>query len=982
MSLSKYRSILCILWLLLSLNVSAQTISVDMSKKKQIIQEVGINFEGYHGNGGSEVLKENLRNLLEVLPTTIVRIGLPVKDWERANDNDDADVIDWDGFDSSSEIANSFERMKLMKRDGKKIWLSIWDMADWNIVDNQKKTNRRIKSIDELVESICAYLLFAKKEYGVDVDYISINEPTIADETGYGGYNIGMTSSEQSELIKKGVKAFRKNNIHTRWIIAMHSIHKSEVNQVKEILDEVKDYAYAIDFHSYWLQKEDRLADIKALGKWAASISIPLFCGEMDYDNQFWKRDGNDKKNWITHGMQTGILYSTLYNESYSAASLPWYGNTPNGNYPYRYVALHYHSHIKPGYRIVDTKSDDKNVLAVAAYNRKDWVAIIQNCDSVAKTISVKGVKGKYANVIASYNNNYGILLPDMKIGKGGTLTLRLEPYSITSVGTNLDILPSVVTKDDFYKISKNDYLDRIKAMWLAQMIAVHEGWDFEHAPAAVREVKGYSPKRLKTILKNKAATIDDDWYYEMVALSGFEKYGIKMTVEELGQQWLDYGMGTWGSAFYTRQALLNGKRGAEAGHPLNNRMWFTVGNQNRSDLYAMMTPAMPNLTADISRYLGHINSYAEGTDGGVLMGVLESMAFYEKDTHRLLKTGLKVLSPDSPHRKCGEEIIKMAEAGKTWQECARYVEERWGTEYPATNSAVWNAGFAMIALWFGEGDFMKSVNIAWQASDFSDADCQAANVATIIAAMYGTKALPQDMTEPFNDRIKGDCLGFLKLREPVDMTITSLAERTMTVGLDLLKSNGATVKGNIISIPVQREIKAQKAETFHPNDFAKYWDSTWTLERSGFGAPGGGLRGIRGGTFLDDSVLVTYPRDEVRGVKLQTKRKISKNTKMTITAAADPGRKWLLTIYVDHDKIYKKVIDGGNPLVWEESPEEYPQPLLEYEASKQTRVYTNIDIDLSEYSGQEVTIRLYQSTLVRNGFPGNAYWKRITFSE
>ena len=82
MSLSKYRSILCILWLLLSLNVSAQTISVDMSKKKQIIQEVGINFEGYHGNGGSEVLKENLRNLLEVLPTTIVRIGLPVKDWE------------------------------------------------------------------------------------------------------------------------------------------------------------------------------------------------------------------------------------------------------------------------------------------------------------------------------------------------------------------------------------------------------------------------------------------------------------------------------------------------------------------------------------------------------------------------------------------------------------------------------------------------------------------------------------------------------------------------------------------------------------------------------------------------------------------------------------------------------------------------------------------------------------------------------------
>lgn len=109
--------------------------------------------------------------------------------------------------------------------------------------------------------------------------------------------------------------------------------------------------------------------------------------------------------------------------------------------------------------------------------------------------------------------------------------------------------------------MSIDEYTDKVKAMWLAQMFAVHQGWDFEHAPAAVYDIKEYSPRRLKTIEDNGAATIDDDWYYEMVALFGFEKYGPGMTVEQLGQQWLDYDMGTWGSAFYTRQSLLKWKK-------------------------------------------------------------------------------------------------------------------------------------------------------------------------------------------------------------------------------------------------------------------------------------------------------------------------------------------------------------------------------------------------------------------------------------
>jgi len=536
-------------------------------------------------------------------------------------------------------------------------------------------------------------------------------------------------------------------------------------------------------------------------------------------------------------------------------------------------------------------------------------------------------------------------------------------------------------TKNETLKISIDEYKDRVKAMWLGQLVAVHMGWDFEHSPSAVRDINGYSEDRLTKIMSNGGAQVDDDWYYEMVALKGFEKYGANMTVDELGQQWLDYNMGTWGSAFYTRQALMAGFKGADAGNPRNNRMWFTVGNQNRSDLYAMFSLGMPNLTASISRELGHVNSYAEGTDGGILMGVMESTAFFEKDVKKLMKKAINVLDPSAPHRQCFEMIIEMGEAGKTWQETAKAVEERWGIEYPGTNSAVWNAGFAGVALWFGEGDFWKSVNIAYQASDFSDADCQAANVATVLGAMHGTKIFPEELVKPFNNRIKGEDLGFMKLIEPVDDNLDSLTNRTVNIALEVLLNNGAKISDRIIEIPIQTEIATLSAEAFHPNEFTKWWNPDWKMDRAGFGAPGGGVRGVRGGTFLDGEILATYPRDEIRGVKIYRTFVPSENQKLSFEVAADPGRKWILSVYLDNKRVLQKLIDGGEPLNWPDiSPLGYPQPLHEYEASAEVRKWENIEIDLSNHANRECTVRLYQSILVRNGFPGNAYWKNIEF--
>src|SRR6187549_3322061 len=86
--------------------------------------------------------------------------------------------------------------------------------------------------------------------------------------------------------------------------------------------------------------------------------------------------------------------------------------------------------------------------------------------------------------------------------------------------------------------LSRADYLDRVHAIWTGQIIAVLVALDFEHKTASVIPLESLPMK-----WQGKPATfapVDDDWYYEMVAVRAFEKHGIHLTVEQLGEQWAE----------------------------------------------------------------------------------------------------------------------------------------------------------------------------------------------------------------------------------------------------------------------------------------------------------------------------------------------------------------------------------------------------------------------------------------------------------
>jgi len=497
-------------------------------------------------------------------------------------------------------------------------------------------------------------------------------------------------------------------------------------------------------------------------------------------------------------------------------------------------------------------------------------------------------------------------------------------------------------------------YLDRVQAIWTAQMIAQMTGVRFEHQPASTLPVTplshlpGYAP-------------VDDDYYYEMVAVRAFEKYGVGLTVEQLGQQWLENNAGSWGSS---EQALILLKRGIQApdtGHPRYNKLWWTIGPQFSSDVYGALTPGMPNLAATLARNLGHINGYAEGTDGAVFVSGMISLAFVEKDTHAIVRKAASLIHPDSPYRQCLDLVIGMAEAGRTAEQIFRAVDERWGIEYPATNNAVVNGGIVATSVWFGDGDFSKTLQLAVHAADFADTDCNAANSESVVAAMHGMKALPAEPVSELHDRIAGKQMGPIQLTPPVDESISELARRTVRIGEAILVAHGAIDEGDSIRIPVQEAV-TQPAELFQLADLMQYWNRDWTLERAGFGGAGGGLPGIRGITYLDGQVLATYPRDEVRGTVLRRTMNLGSTPSLEFKAGVDAGRTWQLQVYVNDKKVFDKLIDG---------PRESSQ--------SDSRHWEAIHVDLSDYKNQPVVLRLYQRVLIPHHEAGDAYWRDLT---
>jgi hypothetical protein len=501
-------------------------------------------------------------------------------------------------------------------------------------------------------------------------------------------------------------------------------------------------------------------------------------------------------------------------------------------------------------------------------------------------------------------------------------------------------------------RLPREIYRDRVHAVWAGQIIGMLLAYPFEHRIGSDAWVDGFHVPATWELLKDDCARVDDDWYYEIVALRAFEKYGIPLTVQQLGRQWLADSAGSWGSSAEARRLLLAGLEPPDTGHPRYNPLWYTIGPQFSADIYGAIAPGLPNLAGNLARRLGHIHGYAEGADGGVFIAGMVSLAFAQSNVQEVVRQAASLIHASSPYRVCLDAVIRLGDAHATFEETCRAVSDRWHPVYPATNNAVANGGFIAVGLWFGKGDFLKTMNLICRAADFTDADCNAANAGAVLGALHGTKCLPPGLLRQLHDTIRGASMGSITFHPPVQERISDLSRRTAELGERMVAAHGARAVDNEMVIPLQ-EVQTQAPEVFRLSDLMQYWNRDWELHGAGFGY----RLGFRGSTRLEGDVLATYPRDEVRGVSLRRKVRLNDKPVLSVEVGVDSGRAWRLNVWLDNRRIDERLVETHGP----------------------GRFWQTVRIDLSAFAGREVQLRLYQLVLdpsVRS--PGSAYWRNL----
>ena len=502
----------------------------------------------------------------------------------------------------------------------------------------------------------------------------------------------------------------------------------------------------------------------------------------------------------------------------------------------------------------------------------------------------------------------------------------------------------SVENKPEFRRILLADYQDRVYGAWLGKIVGAFFGMPFEGKP---KNVNPYLDRFLHNLTY---APVDDDFYYEMVAIYGFERHGIHMTVEQLGDMWKEYKAGTWGSSEQARLALEKGIKPPLTGEPRYNKWFHTIGPQFSSGTYGMLTAGMVNLAGKTARYYSHINGYAEGCDGAVFVATCTSEAFFEKNPEKVVRRAAQLISPESNCRKALEQVLAGYSRGREWRELAAEVEDRWRPEYPQFNNAVANGALCALALLYGKGDWLRSINIITAADDYTDADCNSDVVSSVVGAMQGSRVIPPGLVKPLNDRIYGTGMGPLKFSRVIEERISDFAARIAAIGRKLLLANGAREENGYLLIPRQT-VQQQPLEWFDINDYGKLWNHDWRLAHAGHGGAGA--------TYLEweTNTLVTFPRD-TRPCRLERQVRIPDGSaNLALTVGAVPDQPWRLQVLINDVSIMSKVIEP--------------------DAAGKDPQYQDLDLDISKYAGKTVMLRIYH-WLVGNRPPGSAYWRAV----
>jgi hypothetical protein len=369
-------------------------------------------------------------------------------------------------------------------------------------------------------------------------------------------------------------------------------------------------------------------------------------------------------------------------------------------------------------------------------------------------------------------------------------------------------------------EISKPELLNKIKGGWAGQVIGVTYGGptEFQFNGTMINDyvpIEWYDGYIRKTM--TESAGLYDDLYMDLTFVDVFEKHGLDAPVSAHAQAYANAEYMLWHANQAGRYNILNGIKAPQSGHWLNNPHADDIDFQIEADFAGLMSPGMPNTAATVGDSIGHIMNYGDGWYGGVYVSAMYSLAFTSDDIYYVVKESLKMIPKESTFYQCINDVIQWHEKYPTdWKQTWFEIQRKWTSEVgcpdgvfvPFNIDAKVNAGYIVLGLLYGEGDFSKTMEVSTHAGQ--DSDCNPSSAGGILGTLLGYEKIPDYWKLGLAD---AEDLDF----KYTTMSLNDAYQLSLKHALENLNKNGGSIEGEKIIFPNQ-EPKAVRLEQSFPN--------------------------------------------------------------------------------------------------------------------------------------------------------------------
>jgi hypothetical protein len=413
---------------------------VDPDTLLQTIQDTGGgNFIHRYG-GTNSALDPISRMNIAMLSPSIARVSIDLDIWEPQNDDTDPLSFNPEGFlDAPGTIVrDTFEFMREFQEMGENQVLigSVWYVPDFMVSNPDADKARSIpeEMLPEVIESLAAWLLHARNEYGVEVPYISFNEANL-------GINVLLNSDDYIPLIQLAGQRFQELGLSTQWLLSDASNMSGTTSYARAIYSEpaIHSYLGPLAFHSWDMTASDD--SLVKIADFARENGLETWCTEGGWNASLWQHPEDFPT--FRNALNQAIIYARVLKLTGATRLLYWemmgkdYSmNDGSQPYPILSFMVELKRHFPPGAQIVSTGKDAQSVKYVAAKTEDTFSVLIVNRNPEKENAVIEGLPAGSYTLIRSDKDGMNKPVTSFEVNDQA-IEFEIAPSSINFLTTH-----------------------------------------------------------------------------------------------------------------------------------------------------------------------------------------------------------------------------------------------------------------------------------------------------------------------------------------------------------------------------------------------------------------------------------------------------------------------------------------------------------------------------------------------------------------